>query len=306
MNSGLSKARLGRMHDVMAGHVEHDGIPGLVTLVCRRGEAHVDAIGRMALSGRAPVQRDTIFRVASMSKPVVAVAALILVEEGRLRLDDPVDALLPELANRRVLKRLDGPLEETVPAARPITLRDLLTFRLGFGLVMAPPGAYPILKALQDTGLAVGPPRPQDAPVPDEWMRRFGTLPLMHQPGDRWMYHTGSDILGVLVARVAGQPLGDFLRARIFEPLGMKDTAFSVLAGKIDRLATSYWTNFQTGAFEVFDDARGGHWSKPPAFPSGGGGLVSTADDFLAFSQMLLDKGRFGRERILSRPSVET
>src|SRR5262245_41489360 len=204
MNSGLSKARLGRMHDVMAGHVEHDGIPGLVTLVCRRGEAHVDAIGRMALSGRAPVQRDTIFRVASMSKPVVAVAALILVEEGRLRLDDPVDALLPELANRRVLKRLDGPIEETVAAARPITLRDLLTFRLGFGLVMAPPGAYPILKALQDTGLAVGPPRPQDAPTPDEWMRRFGTLPLMHQPGDRWMYHTGSDILGVLVARAAG------------------------------------------------------------------------------------------------------
>jgi len=306
MNNALSKTRLGRMHDAMASHVEHGGIPGLVTLVSRRGETHVDAIGKMSLRGHAPVQRDTIFRVASMSKPVVAVAALILVEEGRLRLDDPVDAVLPELANRRVLKRLDGPLEETVPAARPITLRDLLTFRLGFGLVMAPPGAYPILKALQETGLAVGPPRPQDAPAPDEWMRRFGTLPLMHQPGERWMYHTGSDILGVLIARASGQPLGDFLRARIFEPLGMKDTGFSVPAGKIERLATSYWTNFQTGAFEVFDEARGGHWSKPPAFPSGGGGLVSTVDDFLAFSQMLLDTGRFGRERILSRPSVET
>src|SRR4030095_10481128 len=305
MNSGLSKTRLGRMHDVMAGHVEHGGIPGLFPLVGRRGETHVDAIGPMAPGGRAPMQRDTIFRVASMTKPVVAVAALSLVEEGRLRLDDPVDALLPELANRRVLRRLDGPLEETVPASRPITLRDLLTFRLGFGLVMAPPGAYPILKALQDTGLAVGPPRPQDAPPPDEWMRRFGTLPLMHQPGERWMYHTGSDILGVLIARAAGQPLEPFLRARIFEPLGMKDTSFSVPREKIDRLATSYWTNFQTGVFERFDEPRGGHWSRPPAFPSGGGGLVSTVDDFLAFSQMLLDRGRYGRERILSRPSVE-
>src|SRR4030095_4824758 len=268
MNSGLSKTRLGRMHDVMAGHVEHGGIPGLVTLVSRRGETHVDAIGPMAPGGRAPMQRDTIFRVASMTKPVVAVAALSLVEEGRLRLDDPVDALLPELANRRVLKRLDGPLEETVPASRPITLRDLLTFRLGFGLVMAPPGAYPILKALQDTGLAVGPPRPQDAPPPDEWMRRFGTLPLMHPPGQRWMYHTGSDILRALRS----------VRAGIAEPLGMKDTSFSVPGEKIDRLATSYWTNFQTGVFERFDEPRGGHWSRPPAFPSGGGGLLATRD----------------------------
>src|SRR4029450_7624357 len=122
----------------------------------------------------------------------------------------------------------DGPLEETVPASRPITLRDLLTFRLGFGLVMAPPGAYPILKALQDTGLAVGPPRPQDAPPPDEWMRRFGTVPLLDQPGGRWMYHARPHSLGVLIARGAAQPREAFLRARIFEPLGMKDTSFSV------------------------------------------------------------------------------
>ena len=305
MNSGLSKTRLGRMHDVMAGHVERGGIPGLVTLVSRRGETHVDAIGAMAQGGRVPVQRDTIFRVASMSKPVVAVAALILVEECRLRLDDPVDGFLPELADRKVLKRLDGPVEDTVPASRPITLRDLLTFRLGFGFLMAPPGTYPIQKKLAELGLEVGPPRPQDVPAPDEWMRRVGTLPLLHQPGERWMYHTGSDILGVLIARAAGQPLETFLRARILDPLGMKDTGFSVPAEKIDRLVTGYWTNFQTGAFELFDEARGGHWSRPPAFPSGGGGLVSTVDDFLAFSQMLLDHGRYGRERVLSRPSVE-
>ena len=127
---GLSKARLGRMHDVMAGHVESGGVPGLVTLVSRRGEVHVDAIGMKAAGGSDPMRRDTIFRIASMTKPVTAAAAMILVEECKLRLDEPVDRLLPELANRKVLKRLDSPLDDTVPAKRPITLRDLLTFRL--------------------------------------------------------------------------------------------------------------------------------------------------------------------------------
>src|SRR3954470_184054 len=143
-NGGLSKARLGRMHDVLAGYVERGELPGLVTLVSRRGETHVDAIATQAADGNTPMRRDTIFRIASLTKPITAAATMILVEECRLRLDEPVDRLLPELANRRVLKRLDGPLDDTVPANRPITVRDLLTFRLGFGLVMAPPGAYPI------------------------------------------------------------------------------------------------------------------------------------------------------------------
>jgi CubicO group peptidase (beta-lactamase class C family) len=214
---------------------------------------------------------------------------MILVEECRLRLDEPVDRLLPELVNCRVLKRLEAPLDDTVPANRPITLRDLLTFRLGFGIIMAPPDTYPIQKATSELGQ--GPPAPASVPAPDEWMRRFGTLPLLHQPGEKWMYHTGSDVLGVLIARASGQPLEAFLRERIFAPLGMKDTGFSVPAAKIDRLATSYWNNFQTGALEVFDEARGGQWSRPPAFPSAGGGLVSTIDDYLAFGQMMLNKG---------------
>jgi CubicO group peptidase (beta-lactamase class C family) len=302
---GLSKARLGRMHDVMAGYVERGEVPGLVTLVSRRGEAHVDAIGMKALGGSDPIERDTIFRIASLTKPIVAAAALILVEECKLRLDDPVDPLLPELVDRKVLKRLDGPVDDTVPANRPITLRDLLTFRLGFGMIMALPDTYPIQKATSDIGLGQGPPAPASVPAPDEWMRRFGTLPLLHQPGEKWMYHTGSDVLGVLIARAAGQPLETFLRERIFEPLGMRDTGFSVPASTIDRLATSYWNHFQTGALEVYDEAKGGQWSRPPAFPSGGGGLVSTIDDYLAFGQMLLNKGKHGRERILSRPSVE-
>jgi CubicO group peptidase (beta-lactamase class C family) len=305
-NGGLSSSRLDRMHKVMAGHVERGDLPGLVALVSRRGEVHVDAIGMQAIGGTAPMRRDTIFRIASMTKPVTAAAAMILVEECKLRLDEPVDQLLPELANRKVLKRLDGPLDEAVPANRPITLRDLLTFRMGFGSVMAPPDTYPIQKAMRELRIGGdGPPIPDTAPAPDEWLRRLGSLPLMHQPGERWMYNTGSDVLGVLIARVTGQPLGKFLRERLFEPLGMKDTGFSVPSAKRGRLPGSYVWNSTTSALAVFDDAGDSHWSRPPAFESGAGGLVSTVDDYLAFCRMMLDKGRHGQERILSRPSVE-
>jgi CubicO group peptidase (beta-lactamase class C family) len=292
------------MRDVMARYVERDEVPGLVTLVSRRGEIHVEALGKQSLGG-APMRRDTLFRIASMTKPVAAAAAMILVEECKLRLDEPVDRLLPELANRRVLKRIDAPLDDTVPAKRPITVRDVLTFRLGFGAVLVPPGTYPIQKAATQLQIRMGPPLPQEQPAPDEWMRRFGTLPLMHQPGEKWLYDTGSDVLGVLVARAAGQPFDAFLRERLFDPLGMKDTAFSVPADKLDRFATSYYPHFKTGMLTVWDEAVGGHWSRPPAFPSGGAGLVSTVDDYLRFSRMLLNKGLHDRERILSRAAVE-
>ncbi|PYM31239.1 MAG: serine hydrolase, partial [Candidatus Rokuibacteriota bacterium] len=238
--------------------------------------------------------------------PIAAAATMILVEECTLRLDEPVDRLLPELTARKVLKRLDGPLDDTVPAHRPITVRDLLTFRMGYGIVMAPPDTYPIQRAMSGQRLGQGPPRPQTPPAPDEWIRRLGTLPLMHQPGEKWMYHTASDVLGVLIARASGRPLETFLRERIFDPLGMRDTGFSVPATSVDRLATSYQVNPETGALQLYDEAKGGEWSRPPAFPSAGGGLVSTIDDYLAFGQMMLNKGRHGSEQILSRPSVET
>jgi len=301
---GLSKARLGRMHDVMAGYVERGEVPGIVTLVSRRGEVHVDAIGMKAVGGSDPVRRDTIFRIASMTKPITAAATMILAEECKVRLDEPVDRLLPELADRKVLKRLDGPLDDTVPAHRPITVRDLLTFRMGVGLIMAPPDAYPILKAMQEQQVDVG-PNLSRAPGPDAWIRGLATLPLMHQPGEKWMYHTGSEVLGVLIARASGQPLETFFRERIFEPLGMKDTGFSVPAEKLGRLASCYQVNPATGALELFDDAGDSRWSRPPAFPAAGGGLVSTIDDYLAFGQMMLNRGKHGRERILSRLSVE-
>jgi CubicO group peptidase (beta-lactamase class C family) len=185
-------------------------------------------------------------------------------------------------------------------------VRDLLTFRMGFGMIMARPDAYPILMAVGERLQSQGPPSPATMPAPDEWIRRLGTLPLMHQPGERWMYNTGSDVLGVLIARAAGQPLEAFLRDRIFGPLDMQDTSFSVPAAKVNRLATSYSTDPDTGALGLYDAAEGGQWSRPPAFPSGAGGLVSTIDDYIAFGQMLLNKGKRGGERILSRPSVET
>jgi CubicO group peptidase (beta-lactamase class C family) len=301
---GLSAARLDRMHRVMAGYVERGEVPGLITLIDRRGEEHVDVLGTLEAGGTEPVRRDTIFRISSMSKPITAVATMMLVEECRLRLDEPVDRLLPELANRRVLRRLDGPLDDTVPAERPVTVRDLLTFRWGFGQMYAPPDRYPVLKAANEYQIGMGPPNPASMPPPDEWMRRLGSLPLLHQPGELWMYHTGSDVLGVLIARVADQPLESFLRERVFEPLGMTDTAFSVPAEKLDRLATSYQVDLDTGALELNDPVQGGQWSSPPLFPSGGGGLVSTVDDYAAFGRMLLEGGRYGAGRLLSRPAV--
>lgn len=301
--SGLSPARLQRMHDVLAAHVERGELTGMVTLIARHGEVHADAIGTVTPDGALPGP-DTIFRIASMSKPVAAVAAMILVEECRLRLDDPVDGLLPELADRQVLRRLDAPLDETVPAQRPITVRDLLTFTSGQGMVFAAPGTVPIADALLDPPLGQGPPAPDRTVAPDEWMARLGKLPLAHQPGTAWLYNTSADILGVLIARAAGQPLEVFLAERIFGPLGMTDTGFSVPAASIGRLATSR-ANDDNGRIVVYDEAAGGQWSHPPAFPSLAGGLVSTVSDYYRFADMLRADGRHGGGRLLSRMSVE-
>jgi CubicO group peptidase (beta-lactamase class C family) len=292
---GFSKSRLGRVADLLAGSVQRGETAEVVAVLSRGGETRLETAG-----GAEP---DTIFRIASMSKPVAAVAALILVEECVLRLDDPVDEFLPELASRRVLTRADGPLDDTVPAERPITLRDLLTFQAGIGFghgMFGPPGSVPYMDALG--ALRGGMPQPAAVAEPDEWMRRLGSLPLACQPGTRWLYNTGSDILGVLIARAGGQPFGDFLHERIFSPLGMTDTGFWVPPDAIGRLPPQY-TRDDSGAVVVYDPPDG-QWAAPPAFPSGAGGLVSTAPDYLAFASMLMGGGSHRGVRILSRPSV--
>jgi len=281
----MSKS-LERLHQVLAGYVERGDVPGLVALVSQRGAVHVEAIG---------LARDALFRISSMTKPITAVAALMLVDECRLRLDEPVDEWLPELASRRVVKSLNASLDDTVPATRPISVRDLLTFRMGFGQVHPAPEPCPVIDKARELHIGMGPPNPDEFAAPDEWLRRLSSLPLMAQPGERWLYKTGSDVLGVLIARASGEPFDRFLQERIFEPLGMRDTAFSVPEDKLARFTTSY-----AGGC-VFDPAEGGQWNHPPAFPSGAGGLVSTADDYLRLAQMLLDNGR----PLLARPTVE-
>ncbi len=301
----LSKTALARMHEDLAKHVAQGSPPGLLAVVSRRGETHVDVLGTMKVGGAEPVRRDAIFRISSMSKPITAAATMVLVDDGTLRLDDPVQRWLPELAHRRVLKRIESPLNETVPANRAITVRDVLTFTLGFGLLFADPTQVPVLKAANDLAIGMGPPAPDAMPPPDDWIRRLGTLPLMRQPGTEWQYNSGSDILSVLIARVSGRPFEAFLKDRLFEPLGMKDTAFHVPAAKMGRFGPLYWVDYRTGQGAVYDEAEGGQWSHPPAFPSGAGGLVSTADDYLAFGRMLLNRGMHGSTRILSAASVD-
>ena len=304
MTDNFDPSKLDAWRAGMSHHVESGAIPGLVALASRHGEVHVHVAGTLAADGVEPMRRDTIFRIASMTKPVAAVAAMILVEEGVLKLDEPVDNWLPELAHRQVLKRLDGPLDDTVPAARAITVRDLLTLRMGFGYIFANTKGWPIQEAINALGILQGPPHPQALPDPDTWMRGLGALPLMHQPGEQFMYDLGLDVVGVLIARASGKPLDAFMRERIFAPLGMKDTGFHVPAEKRHRLPTSYGANSETGALEVFDSVEHSDWVAPPAFPAAASGLVSTADDYLAFCQMMLNRGNHESVRILSEETV--
>ncbi|HEX4200851.1 MAG TPA: serine hydrolase domain-containing protein [Chthoniobacterales bacterium] len=294
------------MHQILSGYIDRKELPGLVALVSHQDDVHVETLGTLSFNQSAPMRLDTIFRIASLTKPVTAVAAMILVEECRLRLDESIEPWIPELANRRVLRSLSGPLDDTIPAHRPITVRDLLTFRMGFGSVMAPPDTYPIQKLIREYRIGGdGPPRPSQAPTTDQWIQRLGSLPLMAQPGERWLYNTSSDVLGVLIARVSGQSLGTFTRERIFDPLGVNDTAFYVPREKIDRLPECYGFNHQTNALDLYDDPANSAWGSTPPFESASGGLVSTMNDYYAFYRMLLNKGRHGDTQILSRTAVE-
>lgn len=295
------------LHDAMAARVSRGEFPGIVTLVARGDEVTVDAIGVTRFGGDVPMRRDTPFRITSMTKPIIAAVTMMLIEDGVLDLAEPVQRLLPELADRRVLTSYDAPLERTVPADRPITVADLLTFQLGSGLITDPDfdPPVPVVRRAEELGLALGKPEPRTAHDVDEWMRRFGTLPLIYQPGERWNYNTGSHLLGVLLARATGRPLCDVLRERLFDPLGMSGTGFWLPAARAGELPAQYQTDPETSLPSENTDTGPDVWTRPPSFPSGAGGLASTIDDLLGFARMLLDGGVHGGTRLLSEQSVE-
>jgi CubicO group peptidase (beta-lactamase class C family) len=278
-----------KLDDIIEAAVARGDAPGVVAAVGRGDEGYVAAAGVMAVGG-PPMQPDTLFRISSMTKPVTAAVVLSLAEDGAFGLDEPVDRLLPELANRRVLRRPDGPLTDTIAAERAVTARDLLTFTWGFGMqgaMFMAPGPWPIVSAVAERELgSFGPPQPDTTPEPDTFMARLSELPLLAQPGERWLYSAGSQVLGVLAARAADAPFEDVMRERVLAPLGMDDTAF--YAGDTGRLATAY--ERRDGELAV-SDPPDGQWSRPPRFPDGAGGLVSTAEDLLRFGRMLLRPG---------------
>jgi CubicO group peptidase (beta-lactamase class C family) len=285
----LTVRGLDRLRDAALAHVADDNVPGLVALAASGDQVHAEALGQLSAGG-PPVARDSLFRIASVTKPIVGAAALALVADGLVGLDEPVDRLLPELADRQVLRQMSGPLDDTVPAARPVTTRDLLTFTFGFGAftdIFLAPQPWPVVTAADELGLAtIGPPDRAVQPDADTWIAGLGSLPLIAQPGERWMYNTGASVLGVLLSRAAGQPFGEVLRTRIFEPLGMANTAF--WTSEPARLAQAYRPG--PGGLLTWDRPDG-LWSTPPAFEDGAAGLLSTADDLLAFARMLLHDG---------------
>jgi CubicO group peptidase (beta-lactamase class C family) len=283
------------MRDVLETAVGNGSVPGAVGLVARDDRVEVQAVGSADVDGTSPMARDSIFRIASITKPICATAVMMLVEDGQIALDDPVDPWLPELASLTVVRTPASPVDDIVPAARPITVHDLLTFRAGYGFPsdFSLPAVKQLLE-MQDPLHIVT--------TPDGWMAALSRIPLVQQPGHAWLYNTCSDIQGVLVARVSGRPFPEFLAERLFEPLGMVDTGFEVPAGKLDRF-TSYYLAGSEGGFELVD-APDGQWSNPPTFPSGAGGLVSTVDDWHAFARMLLAAGTVDGHRLLSPASV--
>lgn len=261
----------------------------------------VICIGFSDLDFRTPMQRDTIFRIASITKLVTAAAAMILVDEGRVRLEDPIDRWIPELANRRVVRSLSSPLGDSVPARRRITVHDLLTLQMGLGAVFTDVSSSPVLQRFSKLGISPGANLFPGTEA--EFLERLSTLPLAFHPGERWLYHTGLEVAGILVGRASGQGFSEFCRERILEPLGMTDTGFWVPASKQSRVAKVY-ARASNGKLELQERPFAGTLERPPLMASGGGGLVSTVDDLARFARMILRDGLAGSRRILASSSV--
>lgn len=275
--------------------VDNGSVPGAVALVARGDAVEVAAAGTADLGGPTPMARDSLFRIASLTKPVTSALALLLIEQGRIGHDDPIATWLPELAHPKVVRTPDAPLDDVVPARRPITVADLLTSRAGWGF--PDDFTWPAIGALFDQGSQRHGRDPQLVPAPDQWLKNLAEVPLVFQPGERWLYNTCSDILGALMARATDTPLPQLMAELVFEPLGMTDTGFAVPAEQIARFTSGYAPG-EHGLDLV--DPREGQWSTLPAFPSGAGGLVSTVDDYHAFARTLLP----GATGLLSERSV--
>ena len=256
------------LQDLLETTVENGTVPGAAALVARGEEVESAGVGE--------VEPESIVRIASITKPITAAAVMLLMDEGLVALDDPIARWLPELASPRVVRTPQSAIDDVVPAARPITVEDILTFRAGWGFPsdFSLPAVVELFQKLPVFG-------PRE--TPDEWLATLAQVPMLRQPGEAWLYNTCSDVQGVLIARVSGQPLPEFLAERIFEPLGMSDTNFHVPSEKLDRLPP-----YRGPDFAPIDD---GLWTKPPIFPSGAGGLVSTLADWHRFGRMLLADG---------------
>ncbi|WP_144150889.1 serine hydrolase domain-containing protein [Paraburkholderia sp. BCC1885] len=297
--AGFSAAKLTRLTAAMQTYVDRGEVAGVVTLAWRHGEtAHFEPQGWRDDAAQLPMQRDTLFRIASMTKPITSAAIMMLIEEDQLTLDAPVARWLPELSAPRVLRDPAGPLDQTDAAHAPLTVLDLLTHRAGYAYHFTATG--PLVKAYEAVFNGF-----ESQVDPDAWLTRVGTLPLLFQPGTRWHYGIATDILGVLIQRVSGLTPGDFFRTRIFEPLGMRDTAFWVPETQLDRLASAYSIDPGTQRRVVEDRPPTSRWANPKRFQGGGGGLVSTAQDYLQFARLLLGRGRVDQTRLLSNRSVD-
>ena len=277
----FNTAALGQVAPALQGIIDQGALSGAVTLVWRKGEVvQTHALGHRDIEG---------------GQPMTSIAVMMLVEEGKLKLDDPVSRWLPELANMQVLKDPTGPVDATVPAAREITVEDLLTHRSGlaYGFTSMGPIAYAHEEKL---GNALANPH-----SPDAWLKALGELPLTYQPGERFHYSHATDVLGFLVARIEGKSIGEVLQARIFGPLGMADTSFWVPPEKRDRMAKLY----QAPPEGPLKDVSFPHTPTPSAFEGGGGGLVSTADDYLKFARMMLGRGEVDGVRLVKPETLE-
>ncbi|WP_394762578.1 serine hydrolase domain-containing protein [Phenylobacterium sp.] len=297
VSGGFVEAALAQIPAALQAVTDAGDLSGFVTLVWRKGEVvQVNTIGHRDVEAGLPMTRDTLFRIASMTKPVTSIAALMLWEEGKLKLDDPISKWLPEFARMAVLKDATGPVDETYPAPRQITVEDLMTHRAGLAYAFTSVG--PIGQAHEE---ALGPPLGGHL-TPDAWLAKLGSLPLSYPPGERFHYSHATEVLGFLVARIEGKPLGQVLKDRIFAPLGMQDTDFWCPPEKRDRMAKLYRIDPATDRLQ---DVSFPHVDGQPVFEPGGGGLISTADDYLKFARMMLGQGEVDGVRLVKASTIE-